>query len=209
MAETQTENKRLGVIEHPRVVQFHLSAPAVIVLILEVGNLGFSISVEDLTADIHAPPAEERAVIGGIQACLAVVDAVLGDGVLTAVGVETGDITNGIVVVGVIQHGVGSLETVIDFGIVRQTWAKVGIARHEVACGRVVAEGVEVSEVRTGDAHGIRDGETAYFMIVPAEIHGREEIAVTVVVAFIANSLPPLDICMLIAQSYFSVEGVG
>ena len=140
-------------VKHPRVIQFQFSAPTVIVLVLEVGNLGFRIGVEDLTADIHAPPAEERAVIRGIQACLAVVDAVLGDGVLTAVGVEPSDVANGIVVVGVIQHGVSSLETVVNFSIVSQTGAKVGITRHIVVGSRIVAEWIEVGKVRTCDTH--------------------------------------------------------
>ena len=98
VAEAQTEDKRLGVVEHPRVIQFQFSAPAVIILVFEVGNIGFRIGIENFTANIHAPPAEERAVIGGIQACLAVIDAVLGDGVLTTISVEPGDVANRIVV---------------------------------------------------------------------------------------------------------------
>ena len=140
VAEAQTEDKRLGVVEHPSVIQFQFSAPAVIILVFEVGNIGFRISIENFTADIHAPPAEERAVIGGIQACLAVIDAVLGDGVLTTISVEPGDVANRIVVIG-------------DFGIVRKTRSKVGIARHVIASGCVVAEWIEVGKVRTCNTH--------------------------------------------------------
>jgi len=66
VAEPKAENERLSVVEHPSIVQLQFAAPTVIILVFEVGNLGFGISVEDLSTDIHAPPAKKRTVVGSV-----------------------------------------------------------------------------------------------------------------------------------------------
>ena len=155
MAEPHVEDERPWAIEHPRGVEFQLSAPTIVVLLSEISNLGFGIGIEHLAAQVHIPPVEERTVIGRIKPHFVIVDAIFGDCVLRAVIMETGHITDGIAVIGIVEHGVESLETIAEFGVVRRTWHQIGVARHIVAGCGVVTERVEIGKVRSCDAHGI------------------------------------------------------
>ena len=170
MAEPHIKDERPRAIEHPRGVELQFATPTAIVMLPKIGNLRFSISIEHLATHIHIPPVEDGTVVGCIKAHLVVVDAIHGDRELRAIGIESRDIANGIAVVGIVEHRIDSLEAVTEFGVVGDAWLQVGVPRHIVAGGGIVAERIEVAKVGARDAHRVGQRKTPHPLIVPTQV---------------------------------------
>ena len=66
VTESQVEDEIILAIEHKRCVKFQFPTPVILIKVFEIGNLWFSICVENLTTYVCVPPIKQRVIVRNI-----------------------------------------------------------------------------------------------------------------------------------------------